>query len=311
MNKTILFGGSGFFGPIILQKYPQIISVGRTLPPTYCENKHVSLPSVDDFSILDDLEFDKVIFGIGNSNHHVLNQTQLMRAMEYNVFPLMKMLNYLKKRKIKKLICLSAALLYDPQKITLPVDESQPISPYRNNYLFSKYISEEITKLFNDCVPTIFVRISNIYGPTKLVRPDLVPTLVQQILSPDPATVWSKKPKRDFLYTPDAADAIVKLLATDHMGLINLGTGECHCVGEISRILEILSGKEIKDLNKAVSGPMEFYFDTTLVHKLTGWQPKYTLEQGITETYQQMKLWAKECKWWEINGNEEVLSCQK
>ena len=30
MSKTILFGGSGFFGPVILSKDESIISVGRT-----------------------------------------------------------------------------------------------------------------------------------------------------------------------------------------------------------------------------------------------------------------------------------------
>ena len=32
MSKTLLFGGSGFFGPVILAKDPEIISVGRTKP---------------------------------------------------------------------------------------------------------------------------------------------------------------------------------------------------------------------------------------------------------------------------------------
>ena len=41
MKKTILFGGSGFFGPIILKKYPDIISVGRTKPPKELKNKHL------------------------------------------------------------------------------------------------------------------------------------------------------------------------------------------------------------------------------------------------------------------------------
>ena len=30
MTKTLLFGGSGFFGPVILSKDKDIISVGRT-----------------------------------------------------------------------------------------------------------------------------------------------------------------------------------------------------------------------------------------------------------------------------------------
>ena len=36
MTKTLLFGGSGFFGPVILSKDKDIISVGRTKPPRYC-----------------------------------------------------------------------------------------------------------------------------------------------------------------------------------------------------------------------------------------------------------------------------------
>ena len=32
MTKTLLFGGSGFFGPVILSKDKDIISVGRTKP---------------------------------------------------------------------------------------------------------------------------------------------------------------------------------------------------------------------------------------------------------------------------------------
>ena len=39
MKKTLLFGGSGFFGPVILSKNPDIISVGRTKPPIECKNK--------------------------------------------------------------------------------------------------------------------------------------------------------------------------------------------------------------------------------------------------------------------------------
>src|SRR3989338_7688310 len=63
-SKTILFGGSGFLGPIILEKYPNIISVGRTPPPSYVKNMHIPI-NMDHLEALDSLEFDKVIFVIG------------------------------------------------------------------------------------------------------------------------------------------------------------------------------------------------------------------------------------------------------
>ena len=34
MSNTLLFGGSGFFGPVILSKDEAIISVGRNKPPS-------------------------------------------------------------------------------------------------------------------------------------------------------------------------------------------------------------------------------------------------------------------------------------
>lgn len=288
MSNTILFGGSGFLGPIILEKYPDIISIGRSPLPSHLKNKHILLPSLDDLEALDSLDLDKIIFLVGSSNHHVINTKPAM-GLEYNVLSLKKILFYLQKRTIKKFMCFTTILLYDVNKMKLPVDETQPINPYINDYVFSKYLSEELVRYYAPKIPSIIVRFSNIYGPTKLVRPDLVPTLIQQALSPNEVSVWNTKPVRDFLYTPDAADAIVKLLDTDYTGPVNLGTGQSVSVGRIVEIIEKLSGKQIKNLGKPVSGPMQFVCDISLVKKLTGWEPKYTIEEGLTETFKRMK----------------------
>ena len=66
MTKTLLFGGSGFFGPVILSKDKSIISVGRTKPPKHCNNQHIQINNLDELDKLDDLNFDKVIFLIGS-----------------------------------------------------------------------------------------------------------------------------------------------------------------------------------------------------------------------------------------------------
>ena len=288
MSETVLFGGSGFLGPIILEKNPSIVSIGRSPISTQLKNKHINLSSLDDLTVIDSVDFDKVIFLIGSSNHHVIN-TKPSMGIEYNVLPLKKILFYLQKRKIKKFICFSTILLYDVKKMKLPVDETQQIDPYVNDYVFSKYLSEELIKFYSDRIPSIVVRFSNIYGPTRLIRPDLVPTLIQKALSKEEITVWNTKPVRDFLYTPDAADAIIKLLDTDYTGPINLGTGKSVSVRRIVRIIGDLSGKKIKDLGKPVSGPMNFVCDISLIKKLTGWRPKYSIEEGLAETYEIMK----------------------
>ncbi len=288
MSKTILLGGSGFLGPVILSKDPEIISVGRSPIESFLENKHLDLPSLDNLEKLDSLEFDKVIFLIGSSNHHEINQ-KITMGIDYNVYPLQKILKYLSNRKLKKFICFTSMLLYDQNKLQNPVDEKQIINPYTNDYIFSKFLSEEIVRYYEKKVPSIIVRLSNIYGYTKLIRPDLVPTLMQNVLNKDEATIWNDKPKRDFIFTEDAADAILKLINTNYTGIINLGTGEMNSIKTITNEVKKLSGKNIISLDKPVSGPMELSVDTTLIKELIDWSPKFSLEQGLKKTYDIMK----------------------
>ena len=88
LSNTLLFGGSGFLGPNILERYPEIICVGRTKPPSYIKNKFIKLNKIENIKKLDQIKFDKVIFLIGNSDHHKLNSSELDLALSYNFYPL-------------------------------------------------------------------------------------------------------------------------------------------------------------------------------------------------------------------------------
>ena len=210
-------------------------------------------------------------------------------GVDLNLYPLVKILAYLKNRNIKKFICFTTILLYDQKKMILPVNEDQLIDPYINDYVFSKFLSEQIVHFYKDLIPSIIVRLSNIYGYTKLRRPDLVPTIMQDIFSKDNVTIWSDVPKRDFIFTEDAADAVLKLLNVDFTGTLNLGTGKMSSIKDITKIIENLSGKKIISENKDVSGPLEFSTDISKIKKITGWSPQYTLEEGLKKTYNIMK----------------------
>ena len=93
MKKTLLFGGSGFLGHVFLREYPDMISAGRTHPGPDIKNIHIDIPDMDSLHLLDNIEFDNVIFLVGNSNHHMINSSCMM-GLEYNVIPLKKILNY-------------------------------------------------------------------------------------------------------------------------------------------------------------------------------------------------------------------------
>jgi nucleoside-diphosphate-sugar epimerase len=291
MKKTILFGGSGFLGHIFLREYPEIISVGRNHPSqteSEIKNEHICIPNMDSLYLLDDIEFDNVIFLIGNSNHHEINSSCMM-GLDYNVIPLKKILHYLRNRKINKFICFTSILLYGNIPKGRAVNENDEIFPYQNEYIFSKYLAEQVVEFYKNEVPIINVRLCNIYGDTSLIRPDLVPTLIKDVLTKDNPTVWNKKPKRDFIFTTDAASAIIKLLETEYTGNINLGSGQMSSIEEITNIIENISGKKIISLDKNVDGVMEFVADISLLKKLTGWEPKYGLKEGFEKTYKIMK----------------------
>ena len=288
MSKTLLFGGSGFFGPIILSKDKNIISVGRTKPPSYCKNKHIQINNLDELYKLDELEFDRVIFLIGSSNHHDIN-INIDMGIDFNVYPLNKALDYFSKKNLKKFICFTTILLYDQKKIVIPVDETQEINPFANKYIFSKYLSEQIVKFYQSKVPSIIVRLSNIYGYTELRRPDLIPTIMQDVFEKEKVEIWSNKPKRDFIFTEDAADAVLRLLETDFTGILNLGSGKMSSLKLISEIIEDLSGKKIISKDKVVSGPMEFNTNIKKIHEITGWEPKFDIKKGLEKTFDIMR----------------------
>ncbi len=289
MGKTILFGGSGFLGDVFLRQNPDIISVGRTKPFSEVNNMHIQMDSIDDLSVLDDVEIDNVIFFIGNSNHHLLNNS-CMDGIEYNVLPLKKALHYFQNRNINKFVCLTSILLYGEEPKGRPVNEQDTIHPFTNEYIFSKYLAEQVVEYYlYRGMKIINIRISNIYGATSLMRPDLVPMLMHDALTKDNPTVWNTAPQRDFIFASDAVDAIEKLMKTNFVGYLNLGSGKMHSVGEVVNIIEELSGKKIISLNKPVTGVMKFVTDTKLVESLTGWKPSHTLREGLEKTFFAMK----------------------
>ncbi len=288
-NETILIGPTGFLGPSFLRYYPNLIGVGRGNLPPFLDNKFIKIEKDLDFSILDNVDFSNVIFLIGNSDHHVLNNSSVL-AMEKNVIPWKIFLDYLvkSKKKVNKIINFTTMLQYDSLKMKLPCDENQPRNPFINNYVMSKYISELISEQYRDRFSIIDIRMSNVYGPTHLRRPDIVPSIIWKIFDNKELSVWNKKPIRDFIFVKDACDAVIKLLSSDYSGPVNLGSGKGTSISDLCNIIEQLSGKTIKEDNSIVTGHMEFYQDINLLKSLIDWTPKFNLDIGLKITYDEM-----------------------
>lgn len=290
---VILFGGSGFLGPYILERCPRMISVGRTPPPT--ANRHIHIDSLDNLDALAGVDFDKVIYIIGNTDHYNMEKETIPRgeptAFDYHVIPFIRVMEQLKHRPISKFIHFSTTLLYDEHRVTLPVSEHAPINPYKNRYVLSKYLSEEACKFYARWTPIINVRFCNLYGPTPLERFDLIHKLIHQLLDHGRGQVWTTRPARDFIYVEDAAAAIIQLLDADYTGTVNLGTGVMTTVKRVVEILAELSGCPITDLEQEVAGPLRFQCDMTTLNRIIDWRPQFSMAEGIARTWEMMKRW--------------------
>jgi GDP-L-fucose synthase len=109
-------------------------------------------------------------------------------------------------------------------------------------------------------------------------------------------TVWGTgKPRREFLYVDDLADAIFYLMnkvnAKDiyEQGIthLNIGTGEDLTIAELVKIIKKVigyDGKIIYDETKPDGTPRKL-LDVTRIHQL-GWKHKTSLEEGIKKAYE-------------------------
>ena len=143
----------------------------------------------------------------------------------------------------------------------------------------------------------VWGRIFFLYGPYEHpVR--LVSSVVRSILMDRPAGCSHGNQLRDFLYVKDVADAFVALLDSQITGAVNIASGQPLPLKLIIyKIAEKLNRPDLVRLG-AVKTPADepdlLVGDTTRLLKETGWQPKYSLDQGLEETI----------SWWRNHLNE-------
>lgn len=284
---AILFGGSGFLGPYILENYPKIISVGRSPCPN--ANRHIHVDSLADLSPLRDVPFDKVVYIIGNTDHYEMERDVIPpgepTAFDYHTIPLIQVMEQLKNRNISKFIHFSSALIYDENRIELPVSERSPINPYKNRYVMSKYLGEELCKFYRNWMPIINARFCNLYGPTPLERFDLIHVLTRKLLRDGCAEIWTDRPARDFIYVEDAAHAIVQMLYSDYNDTLVLGSGTMTPVRRVVEILREVSALPITSMDKPVSGPQQFRADISTLQRIIDWAPRISIEEGVRRNW--------------------------
>lgn len=130
-------------------------------------------------------------------------------------------------------------------------------------------------------------RIFHLYGPHEAPE-RLVPSVIRAILMGKDAKCTHGRQIRDFSYVSDIAGALVALLDSDTEGPVNIASGSPITIGELVTKIGRMLGKE--DLIKLGSWPanesdaMEVTANVSRLRNEVGWQNKYDIESGLTET---------------------------
>jgi dTDP-glucose 4,6-dehydratase len=164
-----------------------------------------------------------------------------------------------------------------------------PIGP-RGVYDEAKRFAEAMTVAYHRFhgVDTKIVRIFNTYGPRMRVNDGrAVPSFISQALRGQDVTVFGDgRQTRSFCYIDDLVDGILRLMASGVNEPVNIGNPHEMTVEAIARLIIRMTGAQSRVVFRDLptDDPKVRQPDITRAREWLGWDPKVTLEQGLTHT---------------------------
>ena len=212
------------------------------------------------------------------------------------------------QNKVEKLIFLGSSCIY-PKLAPQPLKEESLLSGYleitNEPYAIAKIAGIKLCESYYKQYGCNFFSAmpTNLYGPNDnfdLQTSHVLPALIRKFHeaksnASKTVTMWgSGKPKREFLYVEDLAEAITFLLENinakdlyeNELSQINVGTGEDLTISQLADLIaEVVgfNGEIVHDSSKPDGTPRKL-MDVSRINKLR-WKAKTKLKDGITQTY--------------------------
>lgn len=230
------------------------------------------------------------IGGVGYSSQHPAQQYYNCALVDLQV------LEAAKDEGVKKMVLVSSACAY-PQRAPVPLKEKDLFqglpAQSHDGYGMAKRMTIFLADVYRReyGLNVVVVVPNNMYGPGDefdLEKGHVIPSLIRRCLTQKTLVVWGDgSPTRDFLYVKDGAEGII--LAMEKLETfqpVNLGTG-------VETSIKKLVGLIVKHTNFQGSvrydptkpmGQRKRSVNISKAKKLLGYQPKWSLDEGIKET---------------------------
>jgi len=192
---------------------------------------------------------------------------------------------------VERVVHTSTSEVYGTAQYT-PIDEKHPLqgqSPYSASKIGADMLAESFKRSFG--LPVSIIRPFNCYGPRQSARA-IIPTIITQALVSPKLKLGALTPIRDLTYVKDTVDGFIAVAESDRTvgEVINFGTGSGLSIGRLAKKIMGLVGKDReiicdeRRMRPEESEVMELICDAGKARELVGWEPRYTLENGLQET---------------------------
>ena len=197
------------------------------------------------------------------------------------------------ENKVKRVMHTSTSEVYGTARY-VPIDEKHPLQP-QSPYSASKIGADAMAMSFylSFGLPVTIARPFNTFGPRQSARA-VIPTIISQIASgKKEISLGDVTPTRDFNFVEDTCLGMLKVATSEKTigQTVNIGSNrEITIEDTFNLIKKIMNKNDVKLLKDETrirpenSEVHRLWCDNTLVKSLTGFEPKFTLEEGMKQT---------------------------
>jgi UDP-glucose 4-epimerase len=208
---------------------------------------------------------------------------------EVNVTGTLKVLLAARDNRVRKVIYASSSSVYGDTP-TLPKSEDMVPNP-QSPYAVTKLAGEFYCRVFQEVygLPAVCLRYFNVYGPRQDPHSQyaaVIPSFIKRVSEKSPPIIFGDgEQTRDFTFVKDAVEANLLAAESNTTGIFNIGGGESISINQLARLTVKLIGNNIEPIYaEPRPGDIRHSLADISRAKGFGYNPKYSLEEGLRET---------------------------
>ena len=298
-EKVVVTGGAGFIGSHLIERLVEkgyAVTVLDDLSSGKIENikSHIDNTvefvegSVTDLALLQrhfrGVRYVFYLAAIPGVSQSVVDP---LASHEVILGGLLNTLIAARDNKVEKVIYASSSSVYGDTP-TLPKVESMipnPLSPYAAMKLAAEHYCRAFYSVYG--LKTVSLRYFNVYGPKQGIKyAAVIPMFITAVKDGKPTIIEGDgEQTRDFTYVKDVVEATVLSAENDAIGEYNIARGERVTINELAKLIMRLAGKDVEIIHGAPRpGDVRHSLADISRAKTFGYNPEYSLEDGLSET---------------------------